>query len=365
MNTSRMLFAFALLFSSTASTLTMQENDSSLQDRVCAVLSQENPGPDAFFTTLGNNALTELSTSDIDTQYHAYAAAIHCDDYKALQKLENANIPIPNTPSLAYMFAMYALPYKAIRPPIKCSLDPDYRHKLVAVPDKPRLNAIRWCLEHDANPKCFRHATTYTPWVLPIHACPVEIPIQLNLRQHVGQGNHYWSLLTSDAGIVHPLIHVAVYADKPESTLKLMKEHGILLNPLPKNDFAAFISHATRHYPYPQKVDPKPKDDFYKYNNEHEVRRQKIQKLCEILTLNMYKDVTLPEYCVAPINQLIRENRWSPSLYSQAGQLDQQLELHTAEGIAAQERQHHSIAAFLKSLLNCDRSAQQVILQNN
>jgi hypothetical protein len=371
MNAPRILFAFGLLFASAAPTLTMQRKDSSLNARICNLLSEQNPGPDAFFTNLGNNALTELSTSDLDTQYNAYATAIHCDDYETLQKLETANIPVPDTSTLTFMLQYYALSYKMITPPIRDSYPDEIDiFSQVVVPDQPRVNAIRWCLEHNASASDKRTHITYKPLVAPMHLLKDVPPIAQPLFSPA------MSLITG-MGILNPLKHVVVYSNTPECAplLTLMKEHGAsLVHPISdvsgiirpteaqetKIECYSCIAHVLKEYPCPSSVDERISMSFtscYKYENPNEIYRKKMQKISEILNLSTYKDVVLDDYMMQLIKPLIHDCRYKPSLYTQAWQLSNQLQLHAPRNLET--------ATFLKSLFNCGKAAQQVTPQNN
>lgn len=284
-----------------------------------------------YFT---DEILTVLSQcDDKNIQSKAYAAAINNNDDNALEKLEKAKIPVPDKNMLSFMMQQYALPRTIILSGNFCK----------TIPETPKPNAIRWCLEHMADANGVDLGDGY-----PINDLNGAYGVQLNNTQNVPV-----------CGPLHPLKHVTEYLEFSDyrPTLQLLKNHGASLDPDPKKECTALIQHALNA---PLHV------LFTSTESEYE----NYAKMCRIYAiLEAYNGVVLDDNTIQDIKTLIHKgsNHTGSSARGtrlQAIALKNQLKLHTTEGIAAQEHRHRR-TAFFKSLFSCGRSAQQVTPQSN
>ena len=363
MNISQIFFMYALLINATPilATLVEDDGDSDLASLILHLESLEslesthfeNPytpqkelrdSLEVVFKVLEDHyaftpeQLQTLSTSDTDLQCNAYAAAIHLNDVNALQKFEQAHIPVPNKDNLTFMMRQYALP---------CKIGYTYNH-LDLIDGKmyrqqpPKNTTLRWCLDHGADPNGKYESISYTPL----------IPLPQHNNDIIGTMH------------LHPLEHVAVYSNAPErlELLRLLKKKHASFNSDPSVECAELIQYAL-DIPY----------------GEKKVLGDKMQKVSDIL--NVYKGTVIDAKTTRNIKELMAESREvveAPSTFSyriplfyydhplenQARELKEQLKSYTAEGIAALERKRRR-AAFLKSLFSCGKAAEQVIPQNN
>jgi hypothetical protein len=286
--------------------------------------------------------LQTLSTSDTDLQCNAYAAAIHLNDVNALQKFEQAHIPVPNKDNLTFMMRQYALPCKA-EVPFNAERTNPYEPKVMYLqytPQQPKKQALLWCLDHGADPNGEYSPISYKPFI---------------------------ALPESLRGAPHPLEHVAAYSNASErlELLRLLKDKHAYLAYYPEHECKQLIRYVLGR--------------SIIHRATKEVLSDNMQRISDILSI--YKGTVIDTESTQDIKHLIRKSRevveepstfryriplfyYDHPLENQARELKEQLKPYDEMEIAKQECKHQ-IAAFLKSLFSCGKAAEQVIPLSN
>jgi hypothetical protein len=297
---------------SNATIILAMQNDKGLKKSLEKFLESTYPEQPNFSDFLNTDILNELSTSDHNLQCNAYAAAIYCNDVTALEKLEKAQIPVPNEDNLGFMMQYYALDRKPEEP---SRIDLGLYQK--NWPKEPKVQAFRWCLLHNANPNK-NWALSYKP------------------LDYFGGGKFKNQSL-------HPLRHIAAYSLTPEclQLLPLMRKRGASISP----EFISVECTELINQALEAPIHALPNSD------EDEIKMARIMAI-----LQAYKGVILNQPTTQTIKALIAsKTSLGRKTAEQVTSLNEELELHTAAGI-----RNRRAAAYLKSLFNCGKHSEYI-----